>query len=112
MVINGRGEDSGFAGNVATNHQDNTVTLQGAESPVADRVELHTHRMNDQGVMQMRPLGSVDIPAGGSVPFQPGGDHIMLMGLHQALSPGDRFPLTLQFSDAEDVAVEVVVGER
>jgi hypothetical protein len=57
---------------------------------------MHTHSMQN-GIMMMRQLEAVEIPAGGSVEFKPGGNHIMLIGLERPLVAGDRFPLTLKF---------------
>lgn len=85
-------------------------TLTAAAAPaVAERTELHTHVM-DGGVARMRPVeGGIEIPAGQAVALQPGGLHIMLMGLKAPLKPGDRFPLTLTFAKAGTSQVEVEV---
>ena len=83
--------------------------LIGAESPAADRVELHTH-IHDGGVMMMRKVEGIDVPAGGRAALRPGGDHLMLFGLKGKLSPGDRFPLTLVFEKAGRVAIEMRVA--
>ena len=66
--------------------------------------------MSMQGmVMKMRPIAGLDIPAGQSVSLQPGGEHIMLMGLHQPLREGQSFPLTLDFEKAGPRTVSVTV---
>ncbi len=83
--------------------------LVGAESPAAARVELHTH-IHEGGVMMMRKVEGVDIPAGGEAALEPGGDHLMLFGLKAGLKTGDRFPLTLLFEKAGAVTVEVRVA--
>lgn len=82
--------------------------LVAAEGEVAERVELHTHTM-DGNVMQMRRVEALDIPAQGEAVLQPGGIHIMLIGLKQPLREGERFPLTLTFEEAGTVTVEVAV---
>lgn len=82
--------------------------LVGVATPVAERAEIHTH-IEDNGVMQMRQLESLDIAAGGTRKLAPGGDHIMLMGLKAPLSEGETFPLTLTFEKAGALVVTVTV---
>jgi copper(I)-binding protein len=60
-------------------------------------------------VMKMRPLASLDIPAGQPVTLKPGGDHIMLMGLNGPLREGQSFPLTLTFEKAGAREVTVAI---
>jgi len=68
--------------------------LVEVRSPVAGAVELHEMR-DDKGVMRMRPVTGVDLPAGRSVELKPGGYHVMLMGLKRQLIVGESVPLTL-----------------
>ena len=49
------------------------------------------------------------MPAGGQVTFEPGGLHIMLIGLQRELEAGDRFKITLQFEESGTLTVEVSV---
>lgn len=83
--------------------------LVGAESPAAVRVELHRHIHRD-GIMSMRRMEAIDIPAGGVAALEPGGDHLMLFGLEPGLETGASFPLTLLFEKAGAVTVEVRVA--
>ena len=82
--------------------------LTGVSSPIAKKVELHTMSMAG-GVMRMRPLTALDIPAGHDVTLGPGGAHIMLLGLTQPLREGQSFPLTLSFEHAGPRQVTVVI---
>ncbi|MBM3558545.1 MAG: copper chaperone PCu(A)C [Alphaproteobacteria bacterium] len=82
--------------------------LLAVRGDVAGKIELHTHTMKD-GVMQMRPVEAIDVPAGGKVELKPGGLHVMLLGLKAPLVKGEHFPLTLVFERAGEVPVEVVV---
>ena len=61
--------------------------LTAVSSPVAKKAELHT-MSTEGGVMRMRPLAAIDIPAGQTVTLSPGGMHIMLLGLTQPLHQG------------------------
>jgi copper(I)-binding protein len=63
----------------------------------------------DGSIMRMRQLPGIDLPAGGAVALQPGGNHIMLIGLKAPLKEGDKFPLTLTFAKSGKVEVEVIV---
>ncbi|MEM1360709.1 MAG: copper chaperone PCu(A)C [Pseudomonadota bacterium] len=84
--------------------------LIGAKSPAAQRVELHTHKENADGVMQMLEVEEgFAIPAGDNVMLARGGHHVMLMGLTQSLNNGDQVPLTLMFEKAGEVTLEVPV---
>jgi periplasmic copper chaperone A len=83
--------------------------LVSASSSVAGSTMLHEMTM-DGGVMKMRMLmGGADIPAGGALEFKPGGSHVMLMGLKQALVEGQSIPLTLTFAKAGAIKVEAKV---
>lgn len=92
------------------NHGNADDRLIDVKSDVAARVELHTHKEGDNGVMQMLHVteGFV-IPAEGHHELKRGGDHVMLMGLHHGLKDGDTVPLTLIFEQAGEVSVEVSV---
>jgi periplasmic copper chaperone A len=81
----------------------------GVASNVSSRTELHTH-LNDNGVMRMREVkDGVEVPAGGTVTFKPGGLHIMFIGLHKPLKKGTSFPVTLMFEKAGKQTVDVTV---
>jgi copper(I)-binding protein len=77
-------------------------------TPVAKKAEVHTMTM-EGGVMRMRPLADIDVPANQPVTLKPGGTHIMLMGLTRPLKPGESFPLTLSFdkSGKREIAVAI-----
>ena len=86
----------------------NADRLTALSTPVADTAELHQMTMDD-GVMRMRPLAGLDLPAGATLVLKPGGVHIMLAGLRQRLQAGQSFPLTLLFEKEGARAVTVVV---
>ena len=82
--------------------------LIAVSTPVADKAEPHEMTMQG-GVMRMRSLATIDLPAGQAVVLKPGATHIMLVGLKQPLRVGESFPLTLQFEKAGKREVNVVV---
>lgn len=85
--------------------------LIGVTSDFARRNELHTH-LHQNGRMMMRPVERIEIPAGATVKLEPGGDHIMLMGLDGPLKAGERRNLTLVFEKAGELAIELIIRER
>ncbi len=94
---------------VIVNAQAKPITLLRAESPVADKVEMHSSSMTD-GVMSMRRQDQgVLIPAKGQVAFAPGGYHFMLLGLKTPLTLGQKVPVTLIFDRGVRSKVELTV---
>lgn len=86
--------------------------LLSARSPAADSVEIHEMSMND-GVMRMRALGDgLAIPAGATVELAPGGIHLMLIGVHEALAAGSTVDVELQFEKAGTTTVTMPVQAR
>ncbi len=104
--------------------------LIGAASPAAKTVEVHeTVAMESaapsddmgspmpsasgdtSGMMGMRPIARLEIPAGGSVELKPGSYHIMLIDLNQELKAGDKIEITLKFEKAGEVKVTAEVRE-
>jgi periplasmic copper chaperone A len=82
--------------------------LLSASSPDARAVELHT-MIRDGDVMRMRPVASIEVPAGQTVALRPGGLHLMLIGLSQPLREGESVPVTLRFERAGPVQVALSV---
>lgn len=74
--------------------------LVGVSSPVAGVAEVHEMKMEGD-VMRMRAVPALDLPAGKTVQLKPGGYHVMLMELKQALPKGSTVPLTLTLRDAK-----------
>lgn len=84
--------------------------LLGAEGDIAERVEIHSANIDDEGVMRMRELDEgISLPAGETVALESGGYHIMLINLESRLVEGDSFPLTLSFENADDITVDIHV---
>ena len=90
------------------NAGDKTVTLVGAESPACGMLMLH--KSTDMGGMtSMRDVAAVEVPAGTSVKFKPGGYHLMCMGAKPAIKPGLKIPVMLTFKDGSKVTTEFAV---
>lgn len=74
------------------------TALVAVASPAAKIVEVHEMKM-DGGMMKMRAVDKIAIPAGKPVDLNPGGYHVMLVGLVAPLKDGDSVPLRLTFQD-------------
>jgi copper(I)-binding protein len=93
------------------NSTDQEITITGGASPVAGMVELHEVVMADgEMVMQAKPGGFV-VPAGGSLTLEPGGLHVMLMGLKEPIAPGTDVPITLTLSNGETLTYTTVAKD-
>lgn len=90
-------------------NSDTTAHAVVAARSSASRVaELHTHRM-ENGMMKMRPVKKIEIPAGGETVLKPGGLHVMFIGLHGDLKVGDEVGFTLVFEDGSQTTVTAPV---
>jgi copper(I)-binding protein len=85
--------------------------LVAARTEVAGVVELHLSSIED-GVMRMRQVAGIEVPARGEARLEPGGYHLMLIGVNRELSVGDRFEIKLEFDSAGVKVIEVEVGVR
>jgi copper(I)-binding protein len=94
-----------------TNKGDAADRLTSARTPKAEKVELHQTTMTADGVMQMRKVeDGLPIEAGAELVLAPGGTHLMLVGLEDALRAGEELVLTLEFDKAGPVDVVVPVS--
>lgn len=82
--------------------------LIGAKTPIAETAELH-HHILDGGIAKMRPVEAIEVKPGETAVLEPGGFHIMLMGLKEELTAGDAVPLTLTFEKAGDVTLDIQI---
>jgi copper(I)-binding protein len=82
--------------------------LVSVTSDVSAKSEIHEMAMAD-GVMKMRAVSAIEVPAGQSAELKPGGYHIMFVGLKQPLKEGDTVKGSLTFEKAGPVPVEFKV---
>lgn len=76
------------------------MRLVGVSTPAAGHSELHEMRMEGD-VMRMRPVDSLELPAGQAVALKPGGHHLMFMQLLEPLQEGNTISVTLKLQDAQ-----------
>ena len=93
-------------------NQGNTAdVLKRVRSKKVKSIEMHQATVTADGVVQMRKVeGGLPIDAGGSLVLAPGGTHLMLVGLEDALNAGEQLLLTLEFDRAGPVDVLVPVS--
>jgi copper(I)-binding protein len=84
--------------------------LLSASSGAAAKVEIHQMSMQD-GIMTMRPRDDgLAIPPDATVTLEPGGDHIMFIGLTAPFEEGQRVPVSLNFERAGKIEASFDVG--
>jgi copper(I)-binding protein len=103
------GARSGAAFMVIHNHGGPDDRLLAAISPAAERVEIHTHVMEDGIARMVEVEEPVLLPADGEIVMERGGLHVMFLGLADTWEDGDIVPVTLMFEVAGEVAIEVPV---
>lgn len=84
--------------------------LVSASGDVSNRIEIHTMKMDGE-IMRMRQLqDGLNVPTGATTELQPGGDHLMFMGLNSVLNAGDEHILQLNFENAapQQISFEIV----
>lgn len=97
---------------ILENTSDAAVTLVAASTEAAAAVELHETVTDADGASMMQEVdGGFAIPAGGSFTLEPGGNHLMMMGVTEPLIAGDDVTLTLEWADGSTQTVIAVVKD-
>lgn len=91
------------------NLTDADLHIVAAESPAARATELHNHIQDAAGVMRMREVEAIVVPAHGEVALKPGGLHVMLIDLIEPLQEGRVVPITLYVEGVQDLQVRALV---
>jgi len=86
------------------------MTLVGARSPLTPVVEVHEMAVID-GVMKMRHLPELPLPAGQATALKPGGYHIMLMDLKQPIRSGETVTITLRMADGSTQEIRALARD-
>lgn len=87
------------------------LKIVAVSSPLTPMVEIHEMKMED-GVMKMRAVDVLPLPAGQLVELKPGGFHVMLMGLKAPVKVGETVPLTFTLEDAAGQRSKLEVQAR
>ena len=94
---------------VARNSGDAPLVLEGVSAEIAGAAEMHEMSANDDGTRSMHRLREVEVGAGDSVAFAPGGKHLMLFRLARPLMVGESLPVCLAVRGGETVCADFVV---
>ncbi|HTU67431.1 MAG TPA: copper chaperone PCu(A)C [Steroidobacteraceae bacterium] len=105
------GMPMGVAYFTLVNHGNVADAVVAASTPLAASVEMHQTTVVD-GMMRMRPLPEIALPARGTVAVAPNGIHLMLVDLKAPLAAGTQVPLVLQFRHAGRVEIRLAVQAR
>jgi copper(I)-binding protein len=84
------------------------VTLRDVTTDAAVRIEMHDSVMKN-GMMSMRQIDSVDIPAKSVVRFEPGGRHLMLWQVNPGVAATGKITLTFLFSNGDRILVDAAI---
>lgn len=94
-----------------TNRSSSDQELIEARSDRCSSVEIHETTM-DGDLMEMNRLPALGLPAGGTVRLEPGGLHLMCVGVREPLVEGDTFTVVLEPRASASLTVEVAVEDR
>ena len=83
--------------------------LIAASSPIATSVEIHETMAGASGMTGMQPVDQIDVAAGATVKLEPGGYHLMLMGVSEMPAVGSTVEVTLTFEQAGEITVKAEV---
>ena len=83
--------------------------LIGVSAGFAAEAAVHETVTDAEGVARMIALPALDIPAGDTVVLEPGGMHVMFLGLKPGLAEGQMLPATLTFEKAGPMEIEFMV---
>jgi periplasmic copper chaperone A len=88
--------------------------LKGGKMGIADSLDpmITTHQgEGTQAMVGMESVDELEVPAGGKLTLEPGGNHLMVMGLKQHPAEGTKVPVTLVFEPGPiNIEVEATVS--
>ena len=90
---------------ILTNSTNKPVELVRASSSAYSSVMMH-RTVEERGRTKMLAVDRVTVLGGTSLAFAPGTYHLMLMNPRQAIRPGDRIPITLEFEDKSRITTQ------
>jgi periplasmic copper chaperone A len=95
-----------------TNRGTKTDSLVSATSIGATKLELHAHIKTQDGLMAMREINRIEVPAGATIPLSPGGYHIMVKQLTKNLKTGNTLPIDLSFASGAKASLALPVVDN
>lgn len=95
---------------VLKNSSDKPVEVVGASAKFAKTIELHTHKVED-GVMRMRQVEKMLIPANGQLELKPHDNHLMIFGVKSDLKEGAKKTIEIKLGDGKEVKIDFEVQD-
>jgi copper(I)-binding protein len=109
-----------------TSDVDDALVAVEVPASIASSAELHVTSSDDgngghsghhgggggSGEVSMAEVDQLEVPAGERVTLEPGGHHVMLIGLAEPLVDGETFPITLRFASGRSVRTDAVVADN
>ncbi|MFJ7997108.1 copper chaperone PCu(A)C [Streptomyces sp. NPDC096310] len=89
-----------------TNSGDTDDRLTSVTSDISEDVTIHQTENR-----KMREVKSFDIPAGGELDLERGGNHLMFMNLKSRPAQGQKVGIELHFEKTDPIKVELPVKE-
>ncbi len=96
------------AGYMTIHGGEDAVKLLRVSSDGAMRIEMH-ESVEEKGMMTMKAIDNVDVPAKGEVKFAPGGRHLMIFDINPAILQEGKMSMTLLFSDGQRLIVDAPI---
>jgi copper(I)-binding protein len=95
--------------------KENGGSSGGMSSPTMGSTDMGSgaHQMGggSGSMMTMRKVDRIAVPAHGTTSLEPGGYHIMLVGLKRTLAAGDEVQVTLTFASGRTLEVKATVRD-
>jgi periplasmic copper chaperone A len=104
------GPMTGIFGDIA-NTSGADVTIVSATNSASAMTEIHEMAMVDGKMVMQEKAGGVVLPAASTTYLEPGGDHIMAMGMTAPVAPGDEVEVTLTLSTGDTVTFTAVAKD-
>jgi periplasmic copper chaperone A len=99
-----------------TNLGKDKVALKGGSTPIADSVEPMITTKSGEGAKQqlgMEAVDSLEIPVGGKLVLEPGGNHLMVMGLKKHPAEGEKVNITIKLEPGNhEIRLEIPVSRK
>lgn len=91
-----------------SDQDDLLIAVETKDPNFCDHTELHAH-VEENGIMKMRPVENIAIPANGTAELKPGGLHVMFMKIAHPMNEDEIIPVTLKFQSGQTLDLEVPV---
>lgn len=82
------------------NNNERSDMLLSVKSDIAASAEIHKTSVNKDGISYMEKIETIEIPPSSTIKLEPGGMHVMLIGLKKKIKSGDIVEVITEFRDS------------